>query len=136
MLTKFKDFLQNDLCKVSFPGLIDKIEMIDLDSSTPEKFSHHLIVNMFHENDPVLFPDNLHVGNYVSHIIRKMTSCNEFLLSDNKVFVDEAVYTKNRNFRTFLSSKFGKHAILRKSQKDLNIGDREYFLKVRERLHK
>ena len=59
MLAKFKEFLETDLCKVSFPQLIDKIEVIDLDSSTHEKFSHHLIVNMYHENDPVLFPDNL-----------------------------------------------------------------------------
>ena len=45
---------------MTFPELIDKIEMIDLDSSTAEKFSHHLIVNIFdHENDPVLFTDNL-----------------------------------------------------------------------------
>ena len=45
---------------MTFPELIDKIEMIDLDSSTDEKFSHHLIVNIFdHENDPVLFTDNL-----------------------------------------------------------------------------
>ena len=71
------------------------------------------------------------VGNYVSQLISKMSQCPEFLLTDSKVFIDDAVYTKNRNFRTFLSSKFGKHAILRKSQKDLNIGDREYFLKVR-----
>ena len=59
MLTKFKEFLETDLCKVSFAQLVDKIEIIDLDSSTQEKFSHHLIVNMYHENDPVLFPDNL-----------------------------------------------------------------------------
>jgi len=130
MLTKFKEFLKNDLCTVTFPELIDKIEMIDLDSSTDEKFSHHLIVNIFdHENDPVLFTDNLQVGNYVHQLICKMKQCPEFLLADNKVFVDDAVYTKNRNFRTFLSSKFGKHAILRKSQKDSNIGDREYFFK-------
>ena len=45
---------------MTFPELIDKIEMIDLDSSTAEKFSHHLIVNIFdHDNDPVLFTDNL-----------------------------------------------------------------------------
>ena len=45
---------------MTFPELIDKIEMIDLDSSTDVKFSHHLIVNIFdHENDPVLFTDNL-----------------------------------------------------------------------------
>ena len=59
MLTKFKEFLENDLCKVTFQDIIDKVEMIDLDSSTPEKFSHHIIVNMYHESDPVLFPDNL-----------------------------------------------------------------------------
>ena len=70
------------------------------------------------------------VGNYVSQLISKMSQCPEFLLTDSKVFIDDAVYTKNRNFRTFLSSKFGKHAILRKSQKDSNIGDRECFLKV------
>ena len=43
MLNQFKGFLKNDLLKVSFPSLVDKIELLDMDSSTEDKFSHHLI---------------------------------------------------------------------------------------------
>ena len=145
MLQQFKDFVKSDLTQVSFPGLIDKVEMIDLDSSTPEKFSHHLIINMYHEGYSVFFQDNLHVGKYVQKLIEKLclSKIESLRLPDKdeensggrseKFFIDEAVYSKNRNFRTYLSSKCGKAAILKRASEDdnSNWSEREFFLKVR-----
>ncbi|XP_077333425.1 DNA-directed primase/polymerase protein isoform X3 [Lithobates pipiens] len=54
--------------------------VINLDSSTNEKFSRHLIFLL----PNAAFKDNIHVG----------------------------VYTKNRNFRLYKSSKLGKNAVL------------------------
>uniref|UniRef100_A0A8C0YXP6 DNA-directed primase/polymerase protein n=3 Tax=Canis lupus familiaris TaxID=9615 RepID=A0A8C0YXP6_CANLF len=55
-------------------------DVFNLDSSTDEKFSRHLIFQL-HD---VAFKDNIHVG----------------------------VYTRNRNFRLYKSSKIGKHVAL------------------------
>ncbi|XP_051686408.1 DNA-directed primase/polymerase protein isoform X3 [Oryctolagus cuniculus] len=55
-------------------------DVFNLDSSTDEKFSRHLIFQL-HD---VAFKDNIHVG----------------------------VYTRNRNFRLYKSSKLGKHVAL------------------------
>ncbi|XP_075786410.1 DNA-directed primase/polymerase protein isoform X3 [Pelodiscus sinensis] len=79
-------------------------DVLNLDSSTDEKFSHHLIFLL----QKTAFKDNIHVG----------------------------VYTRNRNFRLYKSSKAGKHAILNiaednkfipKPKKNTSI-EEQYFL--------
>ncbi|XP_052018453.1 DNA-directed primase/polymerase protein isoform X2 [Apodemus sylvaticus] len=129
-------------------------DVFNLDSSTEEKFSRHLIFQL-HD---VAFKDNSHVGNFVRkilqpalHLIAKddgdkipeaaghAASCFSviplkqeiseawkdlespkqydpdlsFLVVKNHIgekclFVDLGVYTKNRNFRLYQSSKVGK----------------------------
>ena len=147
MLNKFKDILKYDLLNhTSFPYEIEKVEILDLDSSTEDKFSHHLIVNLYDKNsDPVLFLNNLQVGNYVRQFISRLLTSSRFgdnddlskfpnfKLSDDKIFVDEAVYSKNRNFRTFLSSKFGKKSVLKKT--NFSYDDEKFFYKVSIRLN-
>ena len=135
MLENFKNFLRLDL-QASFSP--DRVDLIDLESSTPEKFSHHLVVNMFNaEGCPVILEDNRQVGLYVSELVRKIqqkttlvTSSDNLLLSNNQVFVDQAVYSKNRNFRTFLSSKFGKTAVLKNATKEKANYDEKKFCLV------
>ncbi|XP_075412941.1 DNA-directed primase/polymerase protein [Tenrec ecaudatus] len=151
-------------------------DVVNLDSSTKEKFSRHLIFQLHN----AAFQDNTHVGNFVRKILqpalnlitsgdddgipetagpgfshvseapRKQAtsfdtmskqkdpdesgalpagklerlgsaaqSCPElsFLVVKNQtgekhLFVDLGVYTKNRNFRLYKSSKIGKHAAL------------------------
>ncbi|XP_040822220.1 DNA-directed primase/polymerase protein isoform X4 [Ochotona curzoniae] len=56
------------------------VDVFNLDSSTEEKFSRHLIFQL----RDAAFKDNIHVG----------------------------VYTRNRNFRLYKSSKLGKHVAL------------------------
>ncbi|KAM6221011.1 DNA-directed primase/polymerase protein [Rhynchocyon petersi] len=147
-------------------------DVFNLDSSTDEKFSRHLIFQL----RDVAFQDNIHVGNFVRKILHPALkllasenvetadygcshfseapmkqdpsfsamstgkergetltqnseklgrqgvaeqSCPDlsFLVVKNNVgekhlFVDLGVYTKNRNFRLYKSSKIGKHVAL------------------------
>ncbi|XP_028327775.1 DNA-directed primase/polymerase protein isoform X2 [Gouania willdenowi] len=121
-------------------------DVLNLDSSTDEKFSRHLIFILKNE----AFKDNIHVGRFIHAILhpvlntdqskRCLDGLNEtrtsertdemsekpaikrqkhedlhFLQVKNKdgqncLFVDLGVYTKNRNFRLYKSSKVGKNA--------------------------
>lgn len=126
--------------------------VLNLDSSTEDKFSRHLIFNL----PDAAFKNNIHIGRFIHKILAPIqtngrnTSVPEnshfsslqeddqlmhpnmtcesphtkkrklededlsFLLVKNKdgedcLFVDLAVYTKNRNFRLYKSSKMGKN---------------------------
>ncbi|XP_041641649.1 DNA-directed primase/polymerase protein [Cheilinus undulatus] len=137
--------------------------ILNLDSSTEEKFSRHLIFNL----QNAAFKDNIHVGRFIHAILQPVLSTPKrvsflnagtdselpngktrqeraisqeksskegelaespetkrrkkeetdlgFLQVKNKdgqdcLFVDLGVYTKNRNFRLYKSSKVGKNA--------------------------
>ncbi|NXG43793.1 PRIPO protein, partial [Psilopogon haemacephalus] len=144
-------------------------DVLNLDSSTDEKFSRHLI--FLPQN--TVFKDNMHVGNFVRSILQPalrlmeseaaaaipegagaVSQCSaegigldgslaskgcpatahqtkdletsqqgenwefSFLVVNDKegnkqLFVDLGVYTKNRNFRMYKSSKAGKNVILK-----------------------
>ncbi|OWA55074.1 DNA-directed primase/polymerase protein [Hypsibius exemplaris] len=96
-------------------------DLVQLDASTTSKFSQHLIF------PSVLFHDLHHVGLFVRYLCYRIlhpvvqpssstlevSSQGQNLLIKDKsgsrnVFVDQGVYTKNRNFRLFQSSKLGK----------------------------
>ncbi|KAG7392264.1 hypothetical protein PHYPSEUDO_001368 [Phytophthora pseudosyringae] len=109
-------------------------DIYQLDSSTPAKFSRHLI---FHFPEGNLFTDNLHAGAFVREFISDLVVFNDedagnlealeqlrtpFLVNTESVddpahkkqlFIDTGVYTRNRMFRVLGSSKFKKQAILR-----------------------
>lgn len=124
--------------------------VLNLDSSTEDKFSRHLIFNL----PNTAFKDNIHIGRFIHNILEPIQTkgCNpsasknsslklddhlthankicvdpqtkkrnledddlSFLVVKNKdgencLFVDLGVYTKNRNFRLYKSSKMGKNA--------------------------
>ncbi|NXH27123.1 PRIPO protein, partial [Myiagra hebetior] len=174
-------------------------DVLNLDSSTDEKFSRHLIFLP----QKAVFKDNTHVGNFVRSILRPairlmerkaavipteeaghVSQCSAGLGSDGslpnltavedaskdwpaishktedmemshqggnldfsflivndkegnkQLFVDLGVYTKNRNFRMYKSSKAGKNAILKiaednkfipNCEKDVSL-EEAYFL--------
>ncbi|XP_073498764.1 DNA-directed primase/polymerase protein [Phyllobates terribilis] len=131
--------------------------VLNLDSSTDEKFSRHLIFLL----PNAVFKDNIHVGNFIKAALRSVLSVNgcmvtskaslcersmndcaehcgnnirrsspkvstEFPCTANQevdlsplivqdknggiqLFIDLGVYTKNRNFRLYKSSKLGKN---------------------------
>ncbi|XP_032656283.1 DNA-directed primase/polymerase protein isoform X2 [Chelonoidis abingdonii] len=177
-------------------------DVLNLDSSTDEKFSHHLIFLLY----KTAFKDNIHVGNFVKTVLQPALVLTEnkadalileegadsaasqsskatveidgtvvnlgaakeasgkwqsnmhktlengklqqkenldlsFLVVNDKeggkqLVIDLGVYTKNRNFRLYKSSKAGKHATLKiaednkfvpKPQKNISV-EEQYFL--------
>ncbi|XP_004515987.2 uncharacterized protein [Cicer arietinum] len=115
--------------------------IVELDSSTEDKFSRHLIIRI----PTVAFKDNSHAGAFVTEIctrilnergkdtnfeklfIAKDSSTNE---SADQLFVDTAVYTRNRCFRLHLSSKAGKSSILLPTErfKCKNLSEEDLFM--------
>ena len=125
----------------------DRQHILDLESSSGNKFSRHLI---FHLTNAA-FQNNREIGNFVAFICNELRTlkCTDsmqslqptpypvsrlaswrssvdcpakesllklFVLNDkgNEVLIcDEGVYTKNRNFRLYLSSKLGKDICLK-----------------------
>jgi hypothetical protein len=69
----------------------DEYELVELDATTPAKFSRHLIFR----SDRFCFRSNRHVGHFVETEI----------LPEFAGIVDPAVYTRNRNFRCVWSTK-------------------------------
>ncbi|KAF6261704.1 hypothetical protein COO60DRAFT_1699647 [Scenedesmus sp. NREL 46B-D3] len=94
---------------------------LELDSSTPHKFSRHLLVRL----PGMAFADACHAGRFARLVLLRLLArgghssqaCG--LLVRNRegdgfsAFVDMGVYTRNRAFRLYLSSKYGKAACLR-----------------------
>ena len=125
LLQTFIELLISDL-KVKFDilDINEKEHVINLTSTTEKKFSHHIIVN----HPQLIFIDNYSAGKYVQYLCQKMKNMPEMILvMDEKAeltnpsqiitrygtFIDEGVYTKNRNFRLYLSSKFNKNVQLK-----------------------
>jgi len=92
--------------------------VVELDSSSDKKFSRHVIVRM----PGSAFLDNSHVGIFVGEMLklaktRRKTSPYYNMLFVQKggqesCFIDMGVYSRNRAFRLYLSSKAGKHVQL------------------------
>ncbi|CAL0333292.1 unnamed protein product [Lupinus luteus] len=115
--------------------------VVELDSSTEDKFSRHLIIRI----PKIAFKDNSHAGAFVSEIcsrvlnargkdgrfeelfVMKDSNCD---VSDRQLFVDTAVYTRNRCFRLFLSSKAGKSSVLLPTErfKCKNMGEEDVLM--------
>jgi hypothetical protein len=105
-------------------------QVYELDSSTSEKFSRHIIVRI----PGHAFFHNLAIGHFVSQVIA--AAGTEFDVfkgpppSEERVsFVDTAVYTKNRHFRLVYSNKGGKTAVLKPTERYATAAHGEYKLK-------
>ncbi|XP_074304718.1 uncharacterized protein LOC141639517 [Silene latifolia] len=118
------------LVSVIFEALNEKYQLqgeedwvVELDSSTEAKFSRHLVLRI----PKAAFKDNSHAGAFVSEICSRIRSASEtdvrfqhlFINKDSSsagppthLFVDSAVYSRNRCFRLALSSKAGKTSVL------------------------
>ncbi|GKB16695.1 hypothetical protein Tco_0850618, partial [Tanacetum coccineum] len=96
--------------------------IVELDSSTKDKFSRHLIIRL----PGIAFKDNRHVGAFVKHICLRIHYARGrdkkfkqlFISKDSSpadsgyLFIDNVVYSKNRCFRLHLSSKAWKNSVL------------------------
>ncbi|KVI07145.1 DNA primase, UL52/UL70 type, Herpesviridae [Cynara cardunculus var. scolymus] len=118
------------LILITFEALLEKYAIegdtnwvVELDSSTKDKFSRHLIIRL----PGIAFKDNIHVGAFVNEICLRIHSARGrdkrfdqlFISKDSssadvpcQLFVDTAVYSRNRCFRLHLSSKAGKSSVL------------------------
>eukprot|EP00884_Botryococcus_braunii_P017269 jgi/Botrbrau1/4225/Bobra.0044s0022.2 len=93
--------------------------VIELDSSTESKFSRHVIIRL----PGLAFANNRHVGAFVQCMLQnahddRRTGRASLLVKADETgrltsFVDLGVYTRNRSFRLFLSSKAGHTAVLK-----------------------
>ncbi|PWA93033.1 DNA primase [Artemisia annua] len=118
------------LILIIFEALLEKYSIegdtnwiVELDSSTKDKFSRHLVICL----PGIAFKDNTHVGAFVTEICSRIHSARErdkrfeqlFISKDSSsadvpchLFIDTAVYSRNRCFRLHLSSKAGKNSVL------------------------
>lgn len=110
--------------------LCDKNNVLILDSTSSKKFSRHVIFTI----KDMAFKDNLHIGRFIKTIYNDImfylksdtpihgilnhfnrTDLEEMVVETNrgkKLFIDNGVYTKNRHFRIYLSTKWGKQSYL------------------------
>lgn len=109
-----------------------------LDSTSSKKFSRHVIFTM----KDMAFKDNSHIGKFIKTIYNDImlylksnqphgilshfnkADLEEMLVETNhgkKLFIDTAVYTKNRHFRIYLSTKWGKQSYLTVSTDNVHI---------------
>ncbi|EEC81996.1 hypothetical protein OsI_25931 [Oryza sativa Indica Group] len=142
------DEMVDILVAVTFSALHDKYSIegqeewiIELDSSTEEKFSRHLIIRI----PKTAFKDNSHVGAFISEICSRIASQRAanpnfdklYITKDSSctgradhLFMDTAVYSRNRCFRLAFSSKSGKKSFLVATErfKHKNMSGKELFM--------
>ncbi|KAI9360816.1 hypothetical protein DFJ73DRAFT_59732 [Zopfochytrium polystomum] len=138
MMKAFKQLIAKQLQK-SFGVIANYPGIVDLVSSSTEKFSRHLVVRI----PNALWKNNAHIGRFVDHLCLQVRLrfdelgkqenrsaeeaaeledlSNLFVATDREqsektLFIDTGVYTRNRNFRMFLSTKIGKSSFLVPSQ--------------------
>eukprot|EP00743_Colponemidia_sp_Colp-15_P009416 GILK01010295.1.p2 GENE.GILK01010295.1~~GILK01010295.1.p2 ORF type:complete len:481 (-),score=59.64 GILK01010295.1:1918-3333(-) len=109
--------LLSEYCNTIYGFTIPRHDVIDLDSSTDTKFSRHLIVRL--SGSTAAFHDNIQAGNFVLGFAATLWDrkgsddvVNKLFVHNDKgqdvLAIDLGVYTRNRCFRLFMSSKYGK----------------------------
>ncbi|CAJ0954719.1 unnamed protein product, partial [Mesorhabditis belari] len=103
------------LLKELFDVEVQKSDFLALDSSNDAKFSCHLIGHLTKKD--YLFANNVAIGSYTKQLKQRLLDNppQRIFNADGQeiVLFDEGVYTKNRNFRLFLSTKLGKDRFLK-----------------------
>ncbi|CAB3361311.1 Hypothetical predicted protein [Cloeon dipterum] len=119
--------------KQQYSILVTREEILDLDSTTEIKFSRHLIL----QNQLCHFANNYVVGVLVRDVCNTIRCWNDQISEqygissddvkklfvknrhdDLVLFCDESVYTKNRHFRLYCSTKPHKNAPLKVSKEN------------------
>ncbi|OQU89936.1 hypothetical protein SORBI_3002G297500 [Sorghum bicolor] len=141
------DEMVDILIAVVFSALRDKYSIegheewiTELDSSTEEKFSRHLIIRI----PKIAFKDNSHVGAFVCEVCSQIAAQRAanpdldklYITKESssgpidQLFMDTAVYSRNRCFRLVFSSKSGKKSFLvpTKRFKCQEMNDKDVFM--------
>ena len=95
-------------------------EVLILDSSFSSKFSAHLIFKN------ICFKDNVTMGDFVRYFELNLNEEDKKLFQVNHKgkpgnFIDKSVYSENRNFRLYLSTKYQKPTPLTVSNYDESV---------------
>lgn len=108
---KFQDSVETVLKTVCGDQAFVKPRYLSLDSSTDEKFSKHIIMHTTH-----LFPNNWVLKPMITLLCDSMRKNDLGIVRthqrEDDLILDAGVYDRRRNFRMFLSTKFGKKATL------------------------
>jgi len=132
-----------DFCADAIGAPLDESSLIELDSSTPQKFSKHVLVKRLRGapgdplgQKPLAFANNAQAGLFVSELLAyaqarrslpASPACHLFVRAPPSArdagaevrevsLVDESVYSRNRSFRLLFHAKFGKSAALKLSR--------------------
>ena len=113
LIEKINNFLHNH-----FNMENDAEDVLILDSSTSVKFSQHLIFTKVH------FENNLIIKTFLSFLMSQLSDQERAVFQvwrrgQQVSFIDVSVYSKQRNFRIYLSEKMGKSTPLRTADSDL-----------------
>ncbi|KAK5967130.1 Herpesviridae UL52/UL70 DNA primase [Trichostrongylus colubriformis] len=114
----YRHFMENlqRLLKSEFDLETDPFkDFLVLDSSTKSKFSAHVIC---HLPGDIVFPSNTSMRPFCTLLADALLENSPVKIWNSDatretVLFDSAVYSKNRNFRLFLSSKLGKNTVLK-----------------------
>ncbi|VDM46287.1 unnamed protein product [Toxocara canis] len=112
LISAFNDCVKETLNEVFQIKINPDKAMVVLDASTKTKFSEHVIV---HLPGGCLFPSNVSMKkSFIDVLEAKMHDSNRGIVwnrdaTKKTTLCDTAVYTMNRNFRLYLSSKLGKN---------------------------
>eukprot|EP01080_Neovahlkampfia_damariscottae_P010949 gene10949-3655_t len=131
LLLELKNFLKENF------DLILKRELIfDLDSTSTSKFSRHLIIHLTNEkSEKFAFKDNRQLGLFIQKFLKFLIQKHpEYMVNkenseEKTCFIDSSVYSKNRTFRLFQSTKKGKDSFLEisKTNKSIYSSEKEFL---------
>jgi len=143
MLGFFKGFVLRELRKKHPAGHFEEDCIVELCSTSASKFSAHLV---FH-TPGVAFQSNFHAGHFVRATVNRLKLILQDRTHDDHIaarslvvtredgtkgfFIDEGVYSRNRVFRIYLSSKFGKGTCFQKgpgNSYSCQGGEEQFFL--------
>ena len=132
ILEKFCEILQRDIA-LKFKKLSNRAVLI---SSSKEKQSYHVIIRIYDKAKEYLFENNFVLAQYLKNFRERALNTLDCGKSKNKIFgieikeehvadfrkllnecLDFTVYSRNRLFRMYLSSKKGKEEKLRLCEK-------------------
>ena len=100
-------------------------DVVSLDSSTPEKFSRHLIFPL------IMFKSTVECGRLVSEFKTTIQKKVTEVIKNGNSLIDTAVYNKNQVFRLFLSTKRGQKRPLTLSGRSSYNGTTDYEILCR-----
>ena len=145
-MTAFDETLSS-FCEDVLGLALDAKSIIILESSTPEKFSKHVVVHRLLDKEkdtmvPLAFANNAQAGLFVNELMnyartnREGSSARHLFVQAPKsseadgretTLIDESVYSRNRSFRLLFQSKFAKNRRLELNPCEFGVQARQSY---------